>query len=531
MDKEKIYREIVRCGKDPTYFMNSYCKIQHPKRGLLNFKTYKFQNDVIESFRKHRFNIIAKARQLGLSTVTAAYALWLAIFRRDKNILIIATKLPTAINFIKKVKVMYDNLPDWIKITKANITKQTITFDNGSKVHAVPTSEDAGRSEALSLLIVDEAAHIRDFDVLWTGLYPTLSTGGEAILISTPNGVGGQYYDLYAGALAKSNEFNAIELKWDVHPEHDLAWFENETRNMTKRQIAQELMCDFISSGETYLQYDTISFITSCISEPLRKTGPDSSVWIWEEPSENEQYMLSADVSRGDAGDFSTFHVMNQRTGEVVVEFMGKVTPDILADMIADTGKKYNNAVVAPENNGFGYTTCIKLRDMKYPALWYEDVGVASLSDVDVTEYEALPGLTTSAKTRVIMLTRLEELLRTKRMIIRSSRFLHEIRSFVWQGQKALALKGFTDDLVMSLAVMSYVYYELNLMSYEKKPEDYELNKLLRCERKTLPSVDEMVVGYRLKSVDDPVLARRREMLLRTSKAIMDPNFSWLLLR
>ena len=75
--------------------------------------------------------------------------------------------------------------------------KQLVEFSNGSSIKAVPTSDDAGRSEALSLLIVDEAAFVRNFDELWMGLYPTISTGGRAIILSTPNGVGGQYYELY----------------------------------------------------------------------------------------------------------------------------------------------------------------------------------------------------------------------------------------------------------------------------------------------------------------------------------------------
>ena len=206
VNKQRQVNEVIRCGKDPSYFFNTYVKIQHPIKGLIPFDTYPFQDECVEKFIDNRFSIVVKSRQLGLSTLVAAYAVWLAIFQKDKNILIIATKLSVAQNFMKKVKTMVRALPPWLllpRITTDN--KQLLEFSHGSSIKAVPTSDDAGRSEALSLLIIDEAAFVRNFDELWTGLYPTISTGGRAILLSTPNGVGGQYYRLYTYAEAGLN--------------------------------------------------------------------------------------------------------------------------------------------------------------------------------------------------------------------------------------------------------------------------------------------------------------------------------------
>ena len=103
-NKQAQVKEIIRCGKDPTYFFNKYVKIQHPTRGSILFKTYPFQDDCVTEFNDNRFNIVLKSRQLGLSTLVAAYAVWQAVFYKDKNILIIATKLAVAQNFIRKVK-------------------------------------------------------------------------------------------------------------------------------------------------------------------------------------------------------------------------------------------------------------------------------------------------------------------------------------------------------------------------------------------------------------------------------------------
>ena len=143
-NKQRQIKEIVKCGKDPVYFINKYVKIQHPTRGLIPFDTYRFQDDCLSDFVDHRFSIILKSRQLGISTLTACYAVWLACFYRDKNILIIATKLSVAMNFIKKVKTALRSMPMWLRlpeITSSN--KQGVEFSNGSTIKAVPTSDDA----------------------------------------------------------------------------------------------------------------------------------------------------------------------------------------------------------------------------------------------------------------------------------------------------------------------------------------------------------------------------------------------------
>lgn len=454
--RQAIVSEILKCGKDPTYFMKKYCKIQHQLRGLIPFDTYDFQDDCVKQFQQHRFNIVLKSRQLGLSTVSAAYVVWYAIFKKDKNILVIATKLNTAINFIKKVKTMLDGLPPWLLLTKFEPTKQSIRFDNGSTITAVPTSPDAGRSEALALLIVDEAAFIRDFDEIWTSLYPTLSTGGSAIILSTPNGVGGQYYKLWTEAETGANDFNPIRLPWDVHPEHNQAWFDKETRNLTKRQIAQEFLCDFVSSGDTFLQPSEFEKLRGLIKPPILKEGPQSGVWIWKNPEQGHKYIISADVARGDASDYSTFHVIDYESCEVCTEFMGKIPPDRLADLLSTYGRRYNNALICPEQNTFGYFTCVKLRDEGYPSLYYPNNG-GDLFGYKPSDPETVPGFSTQTKTRTQILTKLEESIRNSRLKTYSQRLFDQLQAFIWNGAKAQASKDAHDDLIMSLAIGTWL--------------------------------------------------------------------------
>jgi hypothetical protein len=458
-NKSRQVSEIVRCGRDPSYFFNNYVKIQHPTKGTIPFKTFPFQDQCVKEFIDNRFTIVVKGRQLGLSTLVAAYAVWLALFQKDKNILIIATKLQVAQNFIKKSKTIINNLPTWLVLpTVTANNKQLVEFSHGSTIKAIPTSEDAGRSEALSLLIVDEAAFVRDFDTLWTGLYPTLTTGGRAILLSTPNGVGGQYYKLYKDAEAGMNEFKPIKLNWDVHPERDQEWFDKETRNLTTRQIAQEYLCDFASSGETFLGDDELKWLYSTIQAPILREGFDRNVWLWKQPLSEHKYVMSADVARGDGKDFSTFHIIDLMTGEIVAEYKGKIAPDRFGDLLYEYGVKYNKALLCPENNSFGYATIIRLRDLNYPKMYYQKSSAVYIGDYIPPGDTTTAGFNTSGKTRSLILTKLEELIRNKQIITYSSRFYDELKTFVWNENRVQAMKGENDDLVMSLAIGTWLY-------------------------------------------------------------------------
>ena len=455
----KQVKEIIKSGKNPAYFMAKYVKIQHPNRGLIQFSLYEFQKESLDEFRENRFNVILKSRQLGLSTLVAAYALWMAIFQRDKNILIIATKLAVAVNFIRKVKTMLRSLPKWLILPQLVAdNRQTLEFNNGSIIKAIPTSEDAGRSEALSLLIIDEAAFVKNFDTLWMGLYPTLSTGGEAIILSTPNGVGGQYHKLYTDAVLGENEFNPIKLPWDVHPERGEEWFSTETKNMSKRQIAQELLCDFVSSGETFLQTESLDWIRDLVRDPKDKWFDDRNMWVWEYPLSSHKYVISADVSRGDAKDYSTFHVIDTTTDEVVAEYKGKVPPDRFGELLDEAGKKYYNALVCPENNTFGYTTAMKLKELSYPNLYYETSKGFLIGNYTPVHDSKIPGFSTQGKSRIQILSKLEEVLRNRAVRVYSSRLYDELKTFIWKGHKAQAQKSANDDLVMALAIGVWLY-------------------------------------------------------------------------
>lgn len=498
-NKKEVVAEVIRCGKDPVYFCNNYAKISHPMRGLIPFQTYDFQQEALRDFKHNRFSVILKARQLGISTTVAAYVCWMMLFHRDKNVLVVATKLGTATNLVKKIKAIHKNLPAWLKISEIAIDNRTsFELGNGSQVKASSTSGDAGRSEALSLLVVDEAAFVDGMEELWAGLYPTLSTGGRCIALSTPNGVGNWFHKTYTDSETGMNDFHHIKLPWDVHPERDKSWFIKETKNMSRREIAQELECNFNASGETVIHGDDLTRIHEGVINPYRQAGFDRNYWIWKDPEPGEEYLMTADVARGDGSDYSVAHIFNTKTMEQVAEYQGKITPDMFAPHLFSMATEYNNALLVIENNSLGIGVLSRLRDLEYKNLYFS---VKSTHEyVDELTAEAVggvPGFTMSMKTRPLVIAKFEEFVRNKLLTINSGRLANEIKTFVWHNGRPQAMRSYNDDLVIAACIACWVR-DTALMS-NKRELEYKKAMLtsISVSTKTINTKIEGQHGYR----------------------------------
>ena len=251
--REGIKQEYVKCALDPVYFMKEYCYIQHPVKGKMKFNLYPFQEKTLGALKDHDYNIILKARQLGISTLSAGYSLWLMNFHLDKNILVIATKQEVAKNLVTKVRVMHKELPNWLKQACVEDNKLSLRYKNRSLIKAISSTGEAGRSEALSLLIIDEAAFIKNIDEIWGASQQTLATGCKCIALSTPNGMGNWFHKTWSAAETGENNFNFIKLHWTVHPNRGQEWRDDQNSLLGPDMAAQECDCDFISSGQTVI--------------------------------------------------------------------------------------------------------------------------------------------------------------------------------------------------------------------------------------------------------------------------------------
>ncbi len=466
--KQVIKQEYIKCAKDPVYFMKKYCWIQHPTRGRCQFNLYPFQEATLKLLQKHDRSIILKSRQLGISTLSAGISLWMMIFQKDKSILVVATKQDTAKNLVTKVKFMYDSLPSWLQIGFTENNKLALRLKNGSQIKAVSAAGDAGRSEAISLLIIDEAAFIETnkIDEIWGSSQQTLSTGGKAIVLSTPNGTGNFFHKMWVKAEEGTNGFIPIKLHWTVHPERNQEWRDKQDDELGLRMAAQECDCDFTTSGHTVFNQEIMKFVEETnICKPLEKRGIDGSLHIWEYPDYTRKYMVVADVARGDSMDYSAFHIIDIEESKQIGEFKAQIGTKEFGHMLVAIATEYNNALLVIENANIGWNTIQVVIDKGYNNLYYSPKGdAASNADAflakgyDITDTSKMvPGFTMSMKTRPMTIGKLDAYLRDKGITIQGKRTLEEMKTFIWMNGKPQAQIGYNDDLVMSLATACYV--------------------------------------------------------------------------
>ena len=370
--KDIIRDEYKRCAQDPVHFMRKYCQIQHPTQGKINFNLYPFQEKCLTQFKGHDYNIILKSRQLGISTLTAGYSLWSMLFQSDFNVLVIATKQEVAKNLVTKVRVMHQYLPSWLKGKTIEDNKLSLRFGNGSQIKAVSAAGDAGRSEALSLLVIDEAAFIDKIDEIWASAQQTLATGGKSIVLSTPNGTGNFFHKTWVTAEEGRNKFNTILLHWNLHPDRDQNWRDEQDSLLGPKLAAQECDCDFVTSGRGVIDGSLLEWYKQThAQDPVETRGANGEYWIWEYPNYNKSYMVVADVARGDATDFSAFHVLDIDEVKQVAEYKGHIGTKEFGNMLVNVATEYNDALLVIENANVGWAAIQSAIDRDYKNLYY----------------------------------------------------------------------------------------------------------------------------------------------------------------
>lgn len=466
--KKVIREEYIKCYKDPSHFIKKYCMIQHPKRGRILFSLYPFQEKTLNVWLKEpdQNSLILKSRQLGISTLVAAYSLWLMVFHEDKNVLCIATKQETAKNMVKKVKFMYDNLPSWLRVggnagKPEEKNKLTLTLENGSQIKATSAASDAGRSEAVSLLIIDEAAFINGIDEIWASSQQTLATGGRSIVLSTPYGTGNWFHKMWQKAESRDKEapFLPIKLPWWVHPERDQAWRDKQDIDLgDPRLAAQECDCDFSTSGDVVFYNEWLKELREkYVKEPLERRGINGDLWVWEPADYSREYLVVADVARGDGKDYSAAHVIDIETNEQVAEFKSQLPPKDFGYFLVGLATEYNNALLVVENANIGWATLDAIQERGYRNLYHspraQQLSAESYLKTIEGNSELIPGFTMSLRTRPLVINKFREYVGDMSVIIRSKRLVDEMEVFIWKNGRAEAQTGYNDDLVMSFGI------------------------------------------------------------------------------
>lgn len=477
---------LLKVTKD-VFFFSQFIYLIHPVRGKTKFDLFPFQKDVLYHFLTKRFNIVLKFRQAGITELISMYCLWLAMYHPNKNIVILSLKERVAKKVLRKIKYMYRNLPDFLKVDVINGrpnelgTAQEIEFANGSIISSIPTTEDAGRSEGLSLLVIDEAAIMKWAGLIWTAAYPTLSTGGAAIVNSTPYGTGTWYHQLWVNACSQGNEFFPIRLRWQMHPERyrfegDMEWYNSMKAQMGPRKTAQEIDGDFLTSGVNVFDLADIRAIEDELDlwinihhNPELRVFRDATIIQYKNFKTGEDYYIGADVSTGRSRDYSAFSIMD-KYGEEYASFKGKIHPSQYADLLMEWGEKANQALLAPEGNDIGMTTVSKIDDSGYPHLYYSKALVRKKRKRRKEEKE-IPGWYTTKQNRPVIISELEEDIRKETITIKDQRFVEEAYTFIYdEKNRAVALgKGrgsddeddddniYTDDTIIAKAITNHI--------------------------------------------------------------------------
>jgi hypothetical protein len=469
MNKQELVDDFNKCKKDPIYFISEYVKVTHPTRGLVPFKLYKFQHEILKCLENHRFNVLRKFRQAGCTTISAAYALWFALFQSHKSIVFLSVGDTESTEILDRVKIMYDELPSYLKLKIAEDNKHTLKFVNGSIIRSRPSGKQSGRSLAGSMLIIDEAAFIENIDSIWAAVYPIISTGGRAFILSTVNGVGNWYHELYKDAKEEGNSFNVIDIKWTDHPEYKRQegyewlyekleklgidvdnWEETTRSNLPHKKWLQEYECEFLGTGDTYIEGGLLKHILDNIDENY-DIKYNNKMRVWKEPESAYEYVIGVDVSLGRGRDHSAFHIINAYTGEQVAEFYSNKTPiNEFSDILYKEGNYYNNALMVVERNTIGENLIDWLFNIhEYENVWMDD--------------NAMLGYQITSKNREVLLAKLEEVIRNNYININSRRTVEELLTFIVTNTGRIeADKGKHDDLTMSLALTIFALSKIS---------------------------------------------------------------------
>jgi len=467
-EKKKVFEELIKCRQSPVYFLEKYAKIQEPLKGLIKFTLFPYQKQVLNAFLEHRFNIILKGRQIGMTTLVAGYAAWRLLFFQDQDIMFLSIKQETAKEIVLRIETLLSHLPDFMIPQIIENNKLSIRLANRSRVRATTTTTESARSPSLSLLVIDECAHIRLMNEVYTSALPSISQGGDFIALSTPAGSVGWFYEMWKKAKNGEVTFNPIELPWNMHPSRDENWKKEMLANIGIRRFSQEYDANFVYSGSTVISPEYMEYYRKIhVREPISKANFDHQLWIWERPDYHRRYLVCGDSSRGDAKDYSALHVVDIEKFEQVAEYKGKLTPDLFGHFLVEVAVMYNDALLVVEDDkGYGYHCIQKILDRGYKNLYWHDQHNMFINPHLITnpsqDNGRVPGFPMSSKTRLPCIQRLEEDMREEvqsggGLVIHSERFLEECRTFIYNLGRPEAAKGENDDLFMAMAILCFV--------------------------------------------------------------------------
>lgn len=478
--------ELARCADPsdgPQYFMSNFFYIQHPTRGKMQYQPFGYQQRYIDVMHANRFSIALLPRQSGKSTSTAGYLLWYAMFVPDSTILIAAHKYLGAQEIMQRIRFAYEACPDYIRAGVITYNKGNIEFENGSRIVAQTTTENTGRGMSISLLYLDEFAFVRNTIAkdFWTSIVPTLSTGGKAIITSTPNSDEDQFWEIWKAAnkcldeygnpteLGK-NGFRAFRAYWNEHPDRDEKWAQEQRAKLGDERFEREIECNPIIYDETLISAMVLSELTAL--DPIFKQG---QIRWFKRPEKNRIYTISLDPSLGTGGDPAAIQVFELpdliqvaewRHNKSNIHAQVKLIKDI-TDFIYDIIKDETSIYYSVENNTLGEAALLAI----------DELGEENIKGSFISEPKSpgsgrryRKGFNTTHKSKLLACSKLKTFIEKSKMKVNSQTLISELKTFVAVGGSFAAKVGETDDLV-SATLLNIRMIHL-LQSYDASLDD-----------------------------------------------------------
>ena len=463
---EEEITEFVKCAdpvNGPQYFMDNYFYIQHPVKGKMLYHPFAYQVKLIDTYHNNRFSISLMPRQTGKSTSAAGYLLWYAMFKPDSTILIAAHKYTGAQEIMQRVRYAYELCPDFIRAGVTSYNKGSIDFENGSRIVSQTTTETTGRGMSITLLYCDEFAFVRPTIAkeFWTSISPTLSTGGKAIITSTPNSDEDQFATIWKQANKTLDEFGnptttglgvngfrAYRASWDEHPDRDEQWMKEEIGRIGEERFRREHGCEFLIYDETLINSMILSELEG--QDPIERQG---QVRWFQKPQRGRTYVVGLDPSLGTGGDPAAIQIFELPSMVQVGEWQHNKTPiqrqiailKEICEYIYDTIGTQNDIYYSVENNTLGEAALVVIGE-----IGEENIrGVFLSQPVKVGQARIhRKGFTTTNKSKITVCAKLKNLIENKKMTINSKNLISELKTFVASGAGFAAKLGETDDLV-----------------------------------------------------------------------------------
>jgi hypothetical protein len=458
------------------HFCSNYWFIRHPERGRILFEMREAQMETVYAWIANRNSIVLKARQIGFSTLAAAFAFWEVFFWSDRFEVMLSRTEREAAKLLQKSKYGYKMLPDWMKQRGPQIISDNqlkMVFDNESALESLPSGNDPARGESVYRVFIDEMAFLPNSEEAWASIEPIADVGGRIVCLSTAKGEGNIFHRLWVGSQNGTNSFKGIFFPWSAGDRDD-SWYEVKKAQLPDWQLAQEYPSDpdeaFIRSGRPVFDLDILRAI-ECKDPDKGRLHYDGGVVfeldggplsVWKYPEPGEVYCIGADVAEGlGHGDYSVAQVINANTLEVVACWHGHIDPDLFgSDTLYDLGEWYNTCLIGVENNNHGLTTLKALQRSGYRNI-YRQRRLANRSP-QATE---ILGWRTTAVSKPLAIDELAKALRDDDIILYDDKTIAELRTFVRE-DNGKTHGSPHDDRVMSLAIANQMLKHVWLTEY-----------------------------------------------------------------